>query len=67
MMIWLHVASKNVAFLFFRQFRKWRDQRISINGYELPKANEITEFEPDSDSKIEDDESNFEVIDSCSS
>ena len=58
---------KNVAFLFFRRFRKWRDQQISIDGYELPTANEITEFEPDSESKIEDDESNFEVTDSCSS
>ena len=67
MMIWLHVASKNVAFLFFRRFRKWRDQQISIDGYELPTANEITEFELDSESKIEDDEDNFEVTDSCSS
>ena len=39
----------------------------SIEEYELPKANEITEFERDSESEIEDDEDNFEVTDSCSS
>ena len=35
----------------------------SIEEYELPTANEITEFEFD----IEDDEDYFEVTDSCSS
>ena len=39
----------------------------SIEEYELPTANEITQFELDSESEIEDDEDNFEVIDSCSS
>ena len=39
----------------------------SIEEYELPTANEITEFELDSESEIEDDEDNFEVTDSCSS
>ena len=39
----------------------------SIKEYELPTANEITEFELDSESEIEDDEDNFEVTDSCSS
>ena len=36
----------------------------SIEEYELPTANEITKFELDSESEIED---NFEVTDSCSS
>ena len=39
----------------------------SIKEYELPIANEITEFELDSKSEIEDDEGNFEVTNSCSS
>ena len=39
----------------------------SIEEYELPTANEITEFELDSKSEIEDDEDNFEVTNSCSS
>ena len=39
----------------------------SIKEYELATANEITEFELDSESKIEADEDNFEVTDSCSS
>ena len=39
----------------------------SIEEYELPTANEITEFELDSESEIEDNEDNFEVTDSCSS
>ena len=39
----------------------------SIEEYELPTANEITEFELDSESEIEDDEDNFEMTDSCSS
>ena len=39
----------------------------SIEEYELPTANEITEFELDSESEIEDDEGNFEVTNSCSS
>ena len=39
----------------------------SIEEYELPIANEISEFELDSQSKIEDDEGNFEETDSCSS
>ena len=39
----------------------------SIEEYELPTANEITEFELDSEKKIEDDEDNFELNDSCSS
>ena len=39
----------------------------SIEEYELPMANEITEFGLDSKSKIEDDEDNFEVTNSCSS
>ena len=39
----------------------------SIEEYELPTANEITEFELDSESEIEDDEDNFAVTDSCSS
>ena len=39
----------------------------SIEEYELPTANEITEFELDSETKIEDDEDNFEVTDTCSS
>ena len=39
----------------------------SIEEHELPTANEITEFELDSENKIEDDEDNFEVTDSCSS
>ena len=39
----------------------------SIKEYELPTANEITEFELDSESEIEDDEDNFEVTDSCRS
>ena len=38
----------------------------SIEEYELPTASEITELELDSESKIEDDEDNFEVTDSCS-
>ena len=38
-----------------------------IEDYELPTANEITEFELDSESAIEDDEDNFEMTDSCSS
>ena len=33
----------------------------------IASANEITEFELDSKSEIEDDEDNFEVTDSCSS
>ena len=36
----------------------------SIEEYELPTANEITKFELNSESEIED---NFEVTDSCSS
>ena len=36
----------------------------SIEEYELPTANEITKFELDSESEIED---NFEVTDNCSS
>ena len=36
----------------------------SIEQYELSTANEITKFELDSESEIED---NFEVTDSCSS
>ena len=39
----------------------------SIEEYELPTSNEITEFELDSKSKIDHDENNFEVTDSCSS
>ena len=39
----------------------------SIEEYELPTANETTEFELDRESKIEDDKDNFEVTDSCSS
>ena len=39
----------------------------SIEEYELPTANEITESELDSESEIEDDEDNFEVTDSCGS
>ena len=39
----------------------------SIEEYELQTANEITEFEPDSESKIADDEDKLEVTDSCSS
>ena len=39
----------------------------SIEEYQLPTANEITEFELDSRSEIEDDEDNFEKTDSCSS
>ena len=39
----------------------------NIEEYELPIANEITEFELDSESEIEDDEGNFEVTDGCSS
>ena len=39
----------------------------SIEEYELPTANEITEFELDSESKIKDGEDNFEVTDSCNS
>ena len=39
----------------------------STEEYESPTANEITEFELDSESEIEDDEDNFEVTDSCSS
>ena len=39
----------------------------SIEEYELPTANEITEFELDSECEIEDDEDNFEMTDSCSS
>ena len=38
-----------------------------MGEYELPTANEITEFELDSESEIEDNEGNFEVTDSCSS
>ena len=34
----------------------------SIEEYELPTANEITEFELDSESEIEDDKDNFEVV-----
>ena len=33
----------------------------------MPTANEIIEFELDSESKIEGDEDNFEVTSSCSS
>ena len=39
----------------------------SIAEYKLTTANEITEFELDSETEIEDDEDNFEVTDSCSS
>ena len=39
----------------------------SIEEYELPTASEITEFELDSESEIEDDGDNFEVTDSCRS
>ena len=39
----------------------------SIEECDLPTANEITEFELDSKSEIEDDEDNFEVTNSCSS
>ena len=39
----------------------------SIEEYELPTANETTEFEPDSESKIANDEDKLEVTDSCSS
>ena len=39
----------------------------SIEEYELPTANEITEFELDNRSEIEDHKDNFEVTDSCSS
>ena len=39
----------------------------SIKEYELPTDNEITEFELDSESEVEDDEDNFEVTDSCGS
>ena len=38
-----------------------------LDECELPTANEITEFELDSESKIEDDEDNFEVTNNCSS
>ena len=38
-----------------------------MEEYELPTANEITEFELDSKSEIEDNEDNFEVTNSCSS
>ena len=38
----------------------------TIKEYELSTANEITEFELDSESEIEDDKDNFEVTDSCS-
>ena len=38
----------------------------NIEEYELPIASEITELELVSESKIEDDEDNFEVTDSCS-
>ena len=38
-----------------------------MGEYELPTANEITEFELDSESEIENDEENFEVTDGCSS
>ena len=39
----------------------------TIEEYQLPTADEITEFELDSESEIEDDEDNFEVTDSCGS
>ena len=39
----------------------------SIEEYELLIANEINEFELDSESEIEDDEDNIQVTDSCSS
>ena len=39
----------------------------SFEEYELSAADEITEFELDSESEIEDDEDNFEMTDSCSS
>ena len=39
----------------------------SIEEYELPTANEIAEFQLDSENEIEDDEDNFEVTDSSSS
>ena len=39
----------------------------NIEEYELPTANEITEFKLDSEIEIEDDEDNFEETDSCSS
>ena len=54
-------------FFTFGRFRIWRDSIESIEEYELPTANEITEFELDSESEIEDDEDNFAVTDSCSS
>ena len=38
----------------------------SIEEYELPTANEITEFELDRESETEEDEDNFEVTDSSS-
>ena len=59
-------------------FRKW-DIYLSLDGsenreiyiesieeYELPTANEITEFELDRESETEEDEDNFEVTDSSS-
>ena len=62
-----------------RRFKKWGIS-LSLNGsengeihiesieeYKLTTANEITEFELDSETEIEDDEDNFEVTDSCSS
>ena len=48
--IWLYVALENE----------------SIEEYELPTANEITEFELDRESETEEDEDNFEVTDSSS-
>ena len=39
----------------------------SIEEYESPTANEITEFKLDIESEIEDDEDNSGVTDSCSS
>ena len=53
--IWLYVASKNVAFLYLWTVPK------------MERFDEITEFELDSESETEDDEDNFEVTDSCSS
>ena len=56
-----------MAFLYLGTVPKMEIHIKSIEEYELPTANEIAEFELDSESEIEDDEDNFEVTDSCSS
>ena len=53
-------------FFIFGRFRNGEIHIESIEEYEFPITNEITEFGLDSVSEIEDDEDNFEMTDSYS-